>query len=86
MLSKLLVCLTGMPGAGKSTIAEGLKSKGYELVITNVSPTTWSSFEDWWVHPDLIPRHTIDKIKNISDSVKKIDDYMLGEPIIKQKN
>ena len=32
MLSKLLVCLTGMPGAGKSTIAEGLKSKGYEIV------------------------------------------------------
>ena len=32
MLNKLLVCLTGMPGAGKSTIAEGLKSKGYEIV------------------------------------------------------
>ena len=32
MLSKLLVCLTGMPGAGKSTIAEGLKSKGYEII------------------------------------------------------
>ena len=32
MLSKLLVCLTGMRGAGKSTIAEGLKSKGYEII------------------------------------------------------
>jgi len=32
MLNKLLVCLTGMPGAGKSTIAEGLKSKGYEII------------------------------------------------------
>ena len=32
MLSKLLVCLTGMPGAGKSTIAEGLKSKGYAII------------------------------------------------------
>jgi len=32
MLTKLLVCLTGMPGAGKSTIAEGLKSKGYEII------------------------------------------------------
>ena len=32
MLSKLLVCLTGMPGAGKSTIAEGLESKGYEII------------------------------------------------------
>ena len=32
MLTKLIVCLTGMPGAGKSTIAEGLKSKGYEII------------------------------------------------------
>ena len=31
-MSKLIVCLTGMPGAGKSTIAEGLKSKGYDII------------------------------------------------------
>ena len=31
-MTKLLVCLTGMPGAGKSTIAEGLKPKGYEII------------------------------------------------------
>ena len=31
-MGKLIVCLTGMPGAGKSTIAEGLKSKGYEII------------------------------------------------------
>ena len=32
VLQKLIVCLTGMPGAGKSTIADGLKSKGYEII------------------------------------------------------
>ncbi|HEY5735460.1 MAG TPA: AAA family ATPase [Nitrosopumilus sp.] len=32
MLNKLIVCLTGMPGAGKSTIADGLKTKGYEVI------------------------------------------------------
>ncbi|RNJ77024.1 MAG: dephospho-CoA kinase [Nitrosopumilus sp. H8] len=32
MLVKLIVCLAGMPGAGKSTIAEGLKSRGYDVV------------------------------------------------------
>jgi len=32
MLAKLIVCLTGMPGAGKSTIADGLESKGYEII------------------------------------------------------
>lgn len=31
-LAKLIVCLTGMPGAGKSTIAEGLKSNGYTII------------------------------------------------------
>ena len=29
-MSKLVVCLTGMPGAGKSTIASKLKEEGYE--------------------------------------------------------
>ena len=32
MLTKLIVCLTGMPGAGKSTIANGLQSKGYVII------------------------------------------------------
>ena len=32
VLTKLIVCLTGMPGAGKSTIAEGLQSNGYEII------------------------------------------------------
>lgn len=32
VLAKLIVCLTGMPGAGKSTIADGLKPKGYEII------------------------------------------------------
>lgn len=31
-MTKLIVCLTGMPGAGKSTIAEGLRLKGYDII------------------------------------------------------
>src|SRR5574339_213388 len=31
-MEKLIVCLTGMPGAGKTTIADGLKSKGFEKI------------------------------------------------------
>ncbi|EPA04583.1 AAA family ATPase, partial [Candidatus Nitrosarchaeum limnium] len=31
-MTKLIVCLTGMPGAGKSTIADGLKKKGYDII------------------------------------------------------
>ena len=29
-MPKLIVCLTGMPGAGKTTIADALKSKGFD--------------------------------------------------------
>ena len=32
MAPNLIVCLTGMPGAGKSTIANGLKSQGFDVV------------------------------------------------------
>ncbi|MEK6877910.1 MAG: AAA family ATPase [Thermoproteota archaeon] len=31
-MAKLIVCLTGMPGAGKSTIADALKAKGFEKI------------------------------------------------------
>ena len=32
--SKIIVCLTGMPGAGKSTIAEGLRDRyGFDVVV-----------------------------------------------------
>ena len=32
-VSKLVVCLTGMPGAGKSTIVSQLKEQGYQTFI-----------------------------------------------------
>ena len=32
-MSKLVVCLTGMPGAGKSTIVSKLKQSGYETLV-----------------------------------------------------
>src|SRR5574338_903836 len=31
-VSKLIVCLTGMPGAGKTTIADALRSKGFDKI------------------------------------------------------
>ena len=31
-MTKLIVCLTGMPGAGKSTIASGLQKKGFSSI------------------------------------------------------
>lgn len=31
-MRRVIVCFTGMPGAGKSTIAGGLKSRGYRVI------------------------------------------------------
>ena len=35
-VTKLIICLTGMPGAGKTTIAEALRSKGFDKVTMGV--------------------------------------------------
>jgi hypothetical protein len=50
---------------------EYLLSKGYELVVNNVAPDKLCSFEDWWVHPHLVDRGIIDKMKFISSKAKK---------------
>lgn len=55
---------------------EYLISKGYELVVDNVAPDRLCSFEDWWVHPDLVSRDIIDKFKIISNKAKKPTDFM----------
>ena len=53
-----------------------LKSYGYELVVSNISPDDYSPYEDWWVHPDLIDHKIIEIMKDISDSPKKSDKYI----------
>jgi tetratricopeptide (TPR) repeat protein len=58
---------------------EFLKSKGYELLVTNIAPDTLRVFEDWWVHPDHVDAEVIEKMKSISDEVQKAEDYLLGK-------
>lgn len=41
-----------------------LISKGYVLVGSGISPMEGASFEDWWVHPDLVRHDIIDMFKN----------------------
>lgn len=55
-----------------------LKEKGYELLVTNISVDKNSSYEDWWVHPELVDRQIINSMKNICDRTKQAQDYMLG--------
>lgn len=44
-----------------------LKMMGYELVVSNASQNENTPFEDWWVHPDLINKETIEKFRSIKD-------------------
>ncbi len=55
-----------------------LKALGYELVVADVSPDGVSTFEDWWVHPDLINNDVIKKIKHL-DGIVNIRKFMFGE-------
>jgi hypothetical protein len=52
-----------------------LTDRGYELVISNVCSKQGYDFEDWYVHPELISREIIDKLKN-TDSTKKLPEII----------
>lgn len=56
---------------------EFLKSKGYLLVVNDLSPDGVSNFEDWWVHPELVDEKLIQKMLCRNDDIKKAEDYML---------
>jgi len=56
---------------------EYLLSKGYELLITNIAPDTLRVFEDWWIHPELVDKDMIAKLKDTSDRVKKAEDILI---------
>lgn len=59
-----------------------LKSLGYELVVPDVGPTDWYSFEDWWVHPELVDATKIAEEGMIASSpsttqANDVKDYFL---------
>lgn len=54
-----------------------LKSHGYELIVNDIAPDYETSFEDWWIHPDLIDRETIDSLKQITNNINNATDYIL---------
>lgn len=54
-----------------------LESKGYVMVVGDIAPDKNSTFEDWWIHPELVDSKIIELMITTSDTVKKVDDYML---------
>jgi hypothetical protein len=55
-----------------------LKSQGYELLISDISAEgTHMPFEDWWVHPELIPVEVRDRFRNVSEGAKSWPSQLL---------
>ena len=57
-----------------------LLSQGYVLVAGDIAPDRYNSFEDWWVHPDLVDPKIVEKMRvgGMVVSVKMADHYMLS--------
>lgn len=60
---------------------EFLKSKGYVLVVGNVSVNNEMPFEDWWVHPSCFNLKFIESIKDEINDVVEIEKYILKNRI-----
>jgi len=51
----------------KEKSREYLRSFGYQLVVNDVAVNKWDSFEDWWVHPELVNQKIINLLSNNSE-------------------
>jgi FkbM family methyltransferase len=59
---------------------EYLKSKGYVLVANDLSPDGVCTFEDWWVHPDLVSHDILFQMRDIDPNnvAKDATQYMFS--------
>lgn len=56
---------------------EFLENQGYLLVVNDISPEGSCSFEDWWVHPDLVDKSIVNiMLDNDLSKTKDIRKYM----------
>ena len=58
-----------------------LKSMGYVLVVNDVSVDGKSTFEDWWVHPDLVDAATIEELTSDINKITHIENYFIGNSL-----
>lgn len=65
----------------KKKSREYLSQLGYKMLISNVSYNNKDSWEDWWIHPELILNYTtqekIDVVKNTDLNIKNIINIFL---------
>jgi len=53
-----------------------LKSQGYELIAGDIAFDHKHSYEDWWVHPDLVSTATRDLLRSVTPGAKPADQYL----------
>ena len=58
---------------------EFLRSKGYLLVVNDLSPDGKSNFEDWWVHPEVVDLCVVEKMKSMIDKTQHAKKYIFAE-------
>lgn len=67
-----------MTGQYRQLSRDFLTSKGYELIVSDISPDGISNFEDWWVYPELVDTDILIRMKDVSERTKHAKNYMLN--------
>ena len=55
-----------------------LKSYGYELVVKDVAFNDEYTFEDWWIHPDLVNSDRVNQMKSVDTDVTNVVKYFFN--------
>jgi len=55
-----------------------LEAQGYKMVVGDIAPDSNSTFEDWWVHPELVDSEIIMAMVDYSEKVKRADKYIFS--------
>lgn len=55
-----------------------LKSFGYELIVNDIAVNEYDSYEDWWVHPDLVDQKIIKLLKSNTE-INPANKYIFSE-------
>ena len=56
-----------------------LLSKGYVLVVNDISPDGKSNFEDWWIHPDLIDSSIFKRMQMNDNTIHHCKEYIFSK-------
>lgn len=59
-----------------------LQQQGYELVVSDVAYNKVHSYEDWWVHPEMVSQTVIEQLRDTGPGVKYALEYMFNKPSI----